>query len=263
MMCPPGEATLPTPTDSGGTLRAGQFAKLAGVSVRALHHYERLGLLRPQRSDAGYRLYSIRDLEVLEQIVVLRFLGVPLRQIGRLLRASPKQLVDSLRAQRGTLERKRQLIDQAIAAIGSLEAAVASGAPAEARLYKRIIEVIAMQDDSRAWTQQYDELVSKKIERLRTLSPEALADLRRDWAGLVAQIHEALTEDPGSARAQTLGARWSELLGQLMGQPVATSTLQQHHAHQTWDPRMASFVDEPVWNFMTRVLSAGSRSSTS
>jgi DNA-binding transcriptional MerR regulator len=52
--------------------RAKEFADLAGVTVRALHHYDRLGLLRPkQRSQAGYRLYGLRDFARLEQIVVL------------------------------------------------------------------------------------------------------------------------------------------------------------------------------------------------
>jgi MerR family transcriptional regulator, thiopeptide resistance regulator len=45
---------------------------LAGVSVRALHHYDRLGLLKPRRTEARYRLYCNRDLERLEQIVALR-----------------------------------------------------------------------------------------------------------------------------------------------------------------------------------------------
>jgi len=62
--------------------RASEFAALAHVTVRALHHYDRLGLLRPkQRSRAGYRLYSARDFARLEQIVVLKFLGIPLKQI--------------------------------------------------------------------------------------------------------------------------------------------------------------------------------------
>ena len=66
--------------------RAKQFATLAGVTVRALHHYDRMGLLRPKnRSQAGYRLYSNRDFARLEQIVVLKFLGMPLKQIRRLL----------------------------------------------------------------------------------------------------------------------------------------------------------------------------------
>ena len=46
-----------------------EFAQLAGVTVRALHHYDRLGLLRPSRTETGYRLYYLRDLERLEQIV--------------------------------------------------------------------------------------------------------------------------------------------------------------------------------------------------
>ena len=43
--------------------RAREFAELAGVTVRTLHHYDRLDLLKPRRTDAGYRLYRDRDLE--------------------------------------------------------------------------------------------------------------------------------------------------------------------------------------------------------
>ena len=63
-----------------------EFAVLAGVTVRALHHYDRLGLLKPvSRTQAGYRLYSEHDLARLEQIVLLKFLGFSLKQIGELL----------------------------------------------------------------------------------------------------------------------------------------------------------------------------------
>ncbi len=61
--------------------RIHEFARLAGVTVKALHHYDRLGLLQPGRTEAGYRVYCERDLETLEQIVALRFLGIPLKQI--------------------------------------------------------------------------------------------------------------------------------------------------------------------------------------
>jgi DNA-binding transcriptional MerR regulator len=238
------------------TYRVGAFAALAGVTVRALHHYDRVGLLRPKRGAGGYRVYSARDLERLEQIVVLRFLGIPLRQIGGMLSASPTSLAASLRAQRGTLAKRRQLLDVAIAAIGDLENAVATGATAEPQLFKRIIEVIDMQTDPRAATKQYEELVVKKVERLQALSPEALADLRSRWTALVMDIKGALTEDPASATAQAFGVRWTDLLGQLMGQPVDPGTLSVHQQTHEWDTRMASFVDRSVWEFMTRVLAA-------
>ena len=45
------------------TYRIQEFAELTGVTVKALHHYDRLGLLKPQRALSGYRLYVERDLE--------------------------------------------------------------------------------------------------------------------------------------------------------------------------------------------------------
>ena len=59
---------------------------MAGVTVKALHHYDRLGLLSPSRTEAGYRVYSARDLETLEQIIALKFLGLPLKKIAEVMR---------------------------------------------------------------------------------------------------------------------------------------------------------------------------------
>ena len=64
----------------------GQLAALAHVTVRALHHYDDIGLLRPSaRTEAGYRRYSERDLERLQQLLFYRELGFPLDQIAALL----------------------------------------------------------------------------------------------------------------------------------------------------------------------------------
>src|SRR5579862_6681261 len=97
--------------------QAQQFARLAGVTVRRLHHYDRLGLLKPRRTEAGYRLYLERDLERLEQIVALKFIGLPLKQIKSLLDRNPLGLIDALRLQRAALQDKRRLLDSAIHAI--------------------------------------------------------------------------------------------------------------------------------------------------
>jgi len=81
------------------THRVHEFAALTGVTVRALHHYDRLGLLRPRRTASGYRLYGQRELERLEQIVALKFIGIPLQQIKAILGRDPSNLPDALRAQ--------------------------------------------------------------------------------------------------------------------------------------------------------------------
>src|SRR5579871_3486402 len=101
--------------------RVRAFADLAGVTVRALHHYDRLGLLRPKRTRAGYRLYGLRDLERVEQIVALKLVGLPLTQIKRVLDRDARALPEVLRAQRCALEDKRRRLDRAIGAIADAE----------------------------------------------------------------------------------------------------------------------------------------------
>jgi hypothetical protein len=60
--------------------QAQQFATRAGVTVRTLHHYDRLGLLKPSAyTGSGYRLYRESDLARLQQIVTLKFIGFSLQ----------------------------------------------------------------------------------------------------------------------------------------------------------------------------------------
>jgi DNA-binding transcriptional MerR regulator len=61
-----------------------QLAKMAGVSVRTLHHYDQIGLLRPAgRSAAGYRLYAEPDLLRLQQVLFFKELDMPLDEVRR------------------------------------------------------------------------------------------------------------------------------------------------------------------------------------
>jgi len=110
------------------TYQAHEFAKRAGVTVRALHHYDRLGLLKPNgRTEAGYRLYTDRDLIRLEQIVALKFIGFPLSQIRDLLNRKDLDLSEMLRQQRQIIAEKRDHLDRAVGAIERAEQVVASG----------------------------------------------------------------------------------------------------------------------------------------
>src|SRR5262245_35041121 len=117
--------------DSQRTYRIKDFSALTGVSVRTLHHYDRLGLLRPPRAKSGYRLYSTGDFAVLEQIVALKFIGVALRDIKRLLRSDRRELKGVLAAQQVVLEEKRRRLDLAIAVIRQT---LATDQPAEDQL---------------------------------------------------------------------------------------------------------------------------------
>src|SRR5216683_6354922 len=102
-----------------------QFAERAGVTVRALHYYDRIGLLSPSaRTEAGYRLYTDRDLIRLEQIVALKFIGFPLSQIRDLLNRKDLDLSEMLRQQRQIIAEKRDHLDRAVGAIERAEQVV-------------------------------------------------------------------------------------------------------------------------------------------
>ena len=67
----------------------GQVARLSGVTVRTLHHYDRIGLLIPSgRTANGYRMYEESDLQRLHRVLCYRELGFELDEIARVLQAS-------------------------------------------------------------------------------------------------------------------------------------------------------------------------------
>ncbi|WP_336051237.1 MerR family transcriptional regulator [Streptomyces sp. CA2R101] len=91
---------MPDATDADG-LTVGQVSARLGVTVRALHHWDEIGLARPSlRTAAGYRLYTAGDLERLHRIVVYRETGLGLDRIRTILDDSTADVLGALRAQR-------------------------------------------------------------------------------------------------------------------------------------------------------------------
>ncbi|KAB2350945.1 MerR family transcriptional regulator [Actinomadura rudentiformis] len=91
---------MPDATGADG-LTVGQVSTRLGVTVRALHHWDEIGLARPSlRTAAGYRLYTAGDLERLHRIVIYREIGVGLDQIRAILDDSTADVSGALRAQR-------------------------------------------------------------------------------------------------------------------------------------------------------------------
>ncbi len=93
------------------TWAIGEVAAMAGVSTRTLRHYESLALLRPVGSTSGgHRVYDRAGVERLQQILVLRELGVPLGQIGHVLDGS-KTRTEVLRDHHARLVAERDRLD--------------------------------------------------------------------------------------------------------------------------------------------------------
>ncbi len=106
----------------------GRVAELAGVSVRTLHHYDDIGLVRPSaRTGAGYRAYSTDDVERLREVLAYRRLGFGLREIAELVGDPTADAVAHLRRLRGLLLERRDRVDAMVAAIDKELAARGKG----------------------------------------------------------------------------------------------------------------------------------------
>ena|ERR1035438_8809907 len=241
--------------------RSRQFADLAGVTVRTLHHYDRLGLLKPRRTAAGFRVYQARDLERLEQIIALKFLGLPLGRIGALLDREALALPDALRMQRSVLEEKRRLLDRAIAALREAEVSIRGSQPADTGVLKKIIEAIEMQNNT-DWLARYQtpEAKAKMEARKGEWTPEMQQRVTAQWRELFAEVEAALGKDPASEQVQALADRWTALVeGFTKRDPDLTQS-----ASRAWKDfgnwpaeakqQAAPFSNREVWNFMQKAL---------
>ncbi len=96
-------------------MKVKEVAKLTGISVRTLHHYDEIGLLSPERQyESGYREYTDENLETLQQILFFRELGFPLKKIKDVLNSPAFDRREALLMQKKMLLEKRSRLDQMI-----------------------------------------------------------------------------------------------------------------------------------------------------
>ena len=110
------------------TWTVGQVAERSGVTVRTLHHYDEIGLLRPsRRSASGYRLYTDEDLVRLQHVVVYRRLGFALEEVAVLLDDPEADVAAHLRRQRAAVMSRLDELGELVTAIDRALEAEMSG----------------------------------------------------------------------------------------------------------------------------------------
>jgi DNA-binding transcriptional MerR regulator len=199
-------------------MSVGDTAALAGVTVRTLHHYDRIGLLSPsERTNAGYRRYTAADLDRLHQVLVYRELGFPLEEIATLLDDPDADPVAHLRRQLALLRDRLQRTQAMVAAVEKEMEAHQMGihlTPEER------FEVFGRDDpsqyaaeaeerwgDTEAWTQSQRRAASYSKDDWLRITAES-ADVERRFvealqAGVPADAEQAM--DAAEAHRQHIG----------------------------------------------------------
>jgi DNA-binding transcriptional MerR regulator len=247
------------------TYLAHEFAKRAGVTIRALHHYDRLGLLKPSgRTHAGYRVYSDRDFARLEQIVALKFIGFPLSQIRDILRRKDGDLRAALEQQHRILAEKRDHLGRAMKAIERAEQVVAAGGKLDWEPFRKVIEVIQMQT-RKDWMKSYYS--EEQLANLRRRwSPEVQAESERGWADLVRDTEAAISQgdQPSGRTGLQLAQRRQALLAMFTGgDPGIEQSLKNLYADEAnWPASFKRPFSEAVNAFLCQAAQALEKAKT-
>lgn len=175
----------------GRTWRVGELAAACGLSVRTLHHYDQVGLLRASsRNGAGHRRYADEDVRRLHQIVTLRGFGFSLAEIARVLNgdsAQPEELVRhqlrQVQARIAAAERlRRQLTEVLDGLAGARE-------PSPRTLLALMEGTIDM--NTPMAPEEFDELLQERQRWAEGLTPEQLTEFERRRQQSAAELSEA------------------------------------------------------------------------
>jgi MerR family transcriptional regulator, thiopeptide resistance regulator len=172
----------------GRPLAVGDLARATGLTVRTLHHYDRIGLLSPTRDAAGRRRYGPAETRQLHQIIALRGFGLPLAEIARLLEGGgpdPLRLLQRQLAQAeeriAAAQRLRRSLLAAIRGLTSLEGEVTVCQFVE--LIERMITV-----DRKLTREQLDQMTEQRNQLTARLTPEELARLQKQREEQVSKL---------------------------------------------------------------------------
>jgi DNA-binding transcriptional MerR regulator len=168
-----------------------QVAQIAGVTVRTLHHYDDIGLLRPSgRTSGGYRRYDEADLERLRLILVYRELGFTLEEIGTILAAADPST--HLRRQHGLLRQRIERLREMVAAIEYLLEAQTMGialTPEEKfEVFGDFDPDVHAQEARERWGDTYQE----SARRVAGYTKDDWLKIQGRWADLVRRFIEAM-----------------------------------------------------------------------
>ena len=229
--------------------RVGELAEATGVTVRALHHFDEIGLLSPaDRSPTGHRLYTAADVAALHRIVALRRLGVPLSGIAAAL-AGTGEVIELVRRQRDQIAAEidvRQRLRERLDAV--LRAVADGGEPT----VDQLIEIMEVMMDERGFSLEEKEAFRARHGHLEEWQRRG-AELDAEGARLIAN-----GIDPADAAAQDLGRRWTELMTELAGgDRRVLSSLYARLDRKGAAAATRGSVSAQTWDYLKRVLAVG------
>jgi DNA-binding transcriptional MerR regulator len=214
---------------TGTQYKIGELARIAGVTVRALHHYDSTGLLTPsERTGGGHRIYSAADVRRLYRLLALRGVGLTLEEIGPLLDREDG-IADTVRRHLGRVEQQLAALEELRLRLSWLLDAL-DGDEASTDQFLDAMEAMTM------FEKYYTpEQLQQLEQRRKEFGEEQIKAVEQEWADLYARLREVREAgvDPADPEPQALGRRAGELIEMFTGgDPGIRASLQRMYEQE-------------------------------
>jgi len=134
----------------------GEFAKKTGMTIRTLHYYDEIDLLKPSFiSTTGRRFYSDENIIQLQKIVSLKFLGYPLEKIHTLIHLKEWDIKESLEFQKQEMLQKKEQLQQVIRALDHALYMMEEQGTMNANIFMMLIHNMHKEEEQKEWLSNY------------------------------------------------------------------------------------------------------------
>lgn len=189
-----------------------EAAKLAGVSVRTLHYYDQIGLLRPSNTtEAGYRLYDDAALSRLQQILFFRELDFPLSEIREILDSPSFDRHRALHSHKELLLLKRERLERLIALVDNT-------IKGEKHMSFQEFDMTEIEQAQKQYAEEAKqrwgstEAYQQSTKRAAAYSKDDWARIKTEWDRIYDGFAAQMGNDPASPAVQKLVAEWQALI---------------------------------------------------
>lgn len=235
--------------------KVGELAKRTGLTVRTLHHYDEIGLLKPSAQTAsGHRLYGPEEVARLQAVLSLRQLGFPLQEIRVWLERDDFKPLEAVRLHADRLREQIDLQQKLCVRLDSLAQYLEAADKEDEQVpVERILSVIEeMNMIENYYTPEQLETLKKRKEEL---GEDAIKAAEQEWPQLMAAMEAEMKAgaDPADAKVQALARRWRELVNAFTGGDAGIrqslgnlwkeqgDSLKQQH-NMNFDPKLFEYV---------------------
>lgn len=196
-------------------LKVKQLSDVSGVSVKTLHHYDKIGLLKPlERSEKGYRLYGEKELLRLQQILFYKELEFPLSKIQEILEQDGFNIIGALEFQKQALTEKKRRIDTLL---DTLDYTIHSICKENNMLSENEIFAGFSKKEQESHKNEVIETYGvdsyqNSINKIRKMTKHQWADLQHEGENINRALAEAMNLSPDHPNVQNLIKRHYEYI---------------------------------------------------